>query len=124
MEDRDNGASIIQCAKRELKEELRLSVDERDLRLLGAVWIRASDRTRRHLALVHEWRAPTDDVAVALSAAEFYERRGTSLSGIFVKVEDLAASIDEGLVSEPWSVEIARNLLPEVSRHLARPTML
>ena len=124
VEDRDNGASIIQCAKRELKEELRLSVDEQDLTILGAVWTRASDRTRRHLALVYEWRAPTDDVAVALSAAEFYERRGTSLSGSFVKAQDLATNIDDGLVSEPWSVEIARNLLPEVSRHLARPTML
>ena len=114
-EDGANGPSIGQGAVRELQEELRISVDPSELKLLGAVWIRGrdGDRTRRHLAIVHEWRARTDDVAVALSATEFYERRGTSLSGTFVAPGELAADIDADRICEPWSVEIFRRLLPE-----------
>ena len=114
-EDGANGPSIGQGAVRELQEELRLSVEPGELQMLGAVWIRGrdGDRTRRHVAIVHEWRARTDDVAVALSATEFFERRGTSLSGSFVAPRQLAADIDNGRICEPWSVEIARRLLPE-----------
>jgi predicted NUDIX family phosphoesterase len=114
-EDGANGPSIGHGAVRELQEELRLSVEPRELELLGAVWIRGrdGDRTRRHVAIVYEWRAQTDDVAVALSATEFFERRGTSLSGSFVAPDQLATDIDDGRICEPWSVEIARRLLPE-----------
>ena len=129
-EDDCDGNSIKQCAVRELQEELRLSVEKADLDLLGAVWIRAGNRTGgrgktpRHVALVFEWRAQTDDVAVALSATEFFERRGTSLSGTFVSVDDLAADIDKGRVSEPWTVEIARHLLTEVADRQTNPRLL
>ena len=114
-EDGANGPSIEHGAVRELQEELRLSVEPRELEMLGALWIRGrdGDRTRRHVAIVYEWRARTDDVAVALSATEFFERRGTSLSGSFVAPPRLAADIDDGRIREPWSVEIARRLLPE-----------
>ena len=114
-EDGANGPSIGHGAVRELQEELRLSVEPGELEMLGAVWIRGrdGDRTRRHVAIVHEWRARTDDVAVALSATEFFERRATSLSGSFVAPRQLATDIDTGRICEPWSVEIARRLLPE-----------
>ena len=114
-EDGANGPSIGQGAVRELQEELRISIEARELEMLGAVWIRSrdGDRTRRHVAIVYEWRARTDDVAVALSATEFFERRGTSLSGSFVAPHRLATDIDDGRICEPWSVEIARHLLPE-----------
>ena len=114
-EDGANGPSIGRGAVRELQEELRLSVEPRELELLGAVWIRGrdGDRTRRHVAIVYEWRAQTDDVAVALSATEFFERRGTSLSGSFIAPDRLATDVDDGRICEPWSVEIARRLLPE-----------
>lgn len=123
-EDGANGPSIGHGAVRELQEELRLSVEPGELDLLGAVWIRSrdGDRTRRHVALVHEWRARTDEVAVALDAAEFYERRGTSLSGSFVSPRQLAADVDGGRVCEPWSVEIARRILPE--RELLAPRLV
>ena len=115
-EDGGSGRSIEQCAIRELQEELRLSVEEEELALLGAVWIRAGtrpgfpDKTSRHVAVVFEWRAQTDDVAVALSATEFFERRGTSLSGTFVSESDLAADID--------------NFLPEVADRQVNPSLL
>ena len=123
-EDGANGPSIGQGAVRELQEELRLSVEPRELEMLGAVWIRGreGDRTRRHIAIVYEWRARTDDVAVALSATEFFERRGTSLSGSFVAPRQLVADIDNGRICEPWSVEIARHLLPE--GELAEPRLV
>lgn len=129
-EDGSNGVSIVQCAVRELQEELRLSIESRDLRLLGSVWIRSGkgarqpSRVRQHVAIVYEWRASTDDVAVALSAAEFFERRGTSLSGRFVAPQALADAVDAGQVCEPWSIEIVRRLLPDVSRQLASPTLI
>ena len=125
-EDGANGPSIVRGAIRELQEELRLSIEQTELDILGAVWIRArdGDRTRRHAAIVYEWRAPTDDVAVALSATEFFERRGTSLSGSFVAPRRLAADIDAGLVCEPWSVEIVQRLLPEVTGQLVEPRLV
>ena len=114
-EDGADGPSIGRGAVRELDEELRIRVEPSELALLGAVWIRGreGDRTRRHVAVVYEWRARTDDVAVALSATEFFERRGTSLSGSFVAPRRLAADVDSGEICEPWSVEIVRRLLPE-----------
>ena len=123
-EDGANGPSIVQGAVRELQEELRISVEAADLKLLGAVWIRGrdGDKTRRHMAIVHEWQARTDDVAIALSATEFFERRGTSLSGSFVTPHQLAADVDSGLICEPWSVEIVRRLLPE--RELVEPRLV
>lgn len=124
-EDGENGSSITQCAVRELKEELRLSIDSEHLRLLGAVWVRgASGSTARHIGIVYEWQAATDDVAVALSKAEFYERRGTSLSGNFVDARELAANVDGEIVREPWSVEIVRQLLPDVNRELSIPKLI
>ena len=114
-EDGANGPSIGRGAVRELDEELRIRVEPSALELLGAVWIRGreGDKTRRHVAIVYEWRAQTDDVAIALSATEFFERRGTSLSGSFVAPRQLAADVDNGEICEAWSVEIVRCLLPE-----------
>lgn len=123
-EDGENGVSVLQCAVRELQEELRFSVDAKDLNLLGAVWTRTGDRARRHAAIVFEWRAAADDAAVALSAVEFFERRGTSLSGTFVGVDALAADIDAKQVCEPWSVEIVRRLLPDVGGRRTTPLLV
>src|SRR5207249_232608 len=83
-EDRTNGLSVLACAQRELQEELRLCVEADELRLLGAIYRDLGERTAKHAAIVYEWRAQTDEVAVVLSSAEFFERRGTSLSGNFV----------------------------------------
>jgi predicted NUDIX family phosphoesterase len=113
-EDAHNGEPIRLAAQRELQEELRLSVEGDELQLLGAVYVNAGSRASRHVALVFEWRAETDDVAVTLSTAEFFERRGTSLSGKFVGLDLLAQDIDSGEIKEPWSTEIIRQLLPGV----------
>ena len=125
-EDGHNGDPITQCMVRELQEELRLSVEKDDLQLLGAVWIPGSEseKTRQHVAVVFEWRAKADDVAVALSATEFFERRGTSLSGTFVSAGDLATDVDRRHVSETWSVEIARRLLADVAVLQPNPRLL
>lgn len=71
QEDGPNNV-LINCAVRELQEELRLSLDESSLTLLGAIYDRGNDRSARHVAIVYEWRAPSDDVAIALSADEFF----------------------------------------------------
>ena len=110
-EDQANGVSAVQCALRELQEELRLFVEPEELKLLGAVYRDEGDRTSKHVALVYEWRAQTDDVAVALSTAEFFERRGTSLSGKFVPLTEVAEDVESGKLSEEWSADIIRELL-------------
>lgn len=113
-EDSNNGQSILQGAVRELHEELRISVQPGNLRLLGAIHADLGGTTSKHVAIVYEWRAETDDVAIALSNAEFFERRGTSLSGKFVSVEDLSKSLrgDVGQ-PEPWSEQILLRFLGE-----------
>ena len=114
-EDAKNGDSLIQCALRELQEELRLSLESSDLRLIGAVYADVEESTSKHVAIVYEWRAETDDVAVALSSAEFFERRGTSLSGRFISLEELANEVNDNKMTEAWSVEIVREILAKDS---------
>ena len=111
IEDGENGDAILRGAVRELQEELRLSVEPDELRLIGSVYVPAGERTEKHVALVYEWFAETDDVAVALSNAEFFERRGNSLSGRFLSLESLVRDVKEGKIEEPWSQEIVRELL-------------
>jgi predicted NUDIX family phosphoesterase/predicted ATPase len=124
-EDANNGHSVVQGAVRELHEELRLSIEPKALRLVGAIFADLGGSTSKHVAIVYEWRAETDDVAVALSNSEFFERRGTSLSGKFLAVADLAASLkgDAGQ-PEPWSEQILRNFLSEGSSKFGELSLL
>ena len=111
-EDEANGDSMLQCALREIQEELRLSLEPHELKLRGAVYSElGGPGTQKHVAIVYEWKAKTDDVAIVLSSAEFFERRGTALSGTFVPLKDLARDVDDGKLAEEWSVEIIRELL-------------
>jgi predicted NUDIX family phosphoesterase len=110
-EDGENGEAVRRGAQRELQEELRLNVELDQLQFLGAIYADPGNGTSKHAALVFEWRAETDDVAVTLSSAEFFERRGTSLSGTFVPLQQLAKDVSSGQIPEVWSAEIVRELL-------------
>lgn len=117
-EDSTNGHSLIVGALRELHEELRLSLEVNDIKLMGAIYADVGGTTSKHAAIVYEWRAGSDDVEVVLSNTEFAERGGTSLSGKFVEVKDLASSLTKsGKDSkrnkeiEPWSEAILRGIL-------------
>jgi predicted NUDIX family phosphoesterase len=110
-EDDDNGKVILKAALRELQEELRLSVEADELNVLGCVYVGNGERTSKHVALVYQWRADTDDVAIVLCSTEFFERHGNSLSGTFVTIDQLANDVLDKEITEPWSVEIARSLL-------------
>jgi len=113
-EDANNGHSVVQGAIRELHEELRLSLEPHALRLLGAIHADLGGSTSKHVAIVYEWRAETDDVVVALSNAEFFERRGTSLSGRFVAVTELHSNLKgTNHLPEAWSEQILKNFLGE-----------
>ena len=94
-EDAANGDPLIYCAVRELEEELRLQIEPSSLRLIGAVYFDNGGSTSKHVAIAYEWRAPTDDVSVVLSRTEFFERRGTSLSGSFATVGRLAEDVED-----------------------------
>lgn len=115
QEDAIGGDPIRQCAKRELEEELRLQIQPSDLNLLGAVYFENGGSTSKHVAIAYEWRAQTDDVSIVLSRSEFFERRGTSLSGSFAPVVELAAEVqkepDKCNLKEAWSVELIRRCL-------------
>lgn len=110
-EDNREGQAILKCITRELEEELRLRVEPDSVRLLGAVYLEDSKSSGKHVAIVYEWRAPTDDVEVALSNAEFFERLGTSLSGKFVDLEDIVKEMNTGKNEEPWSGYILTEFL-------------
>lgn len=110
-EDAANGDPLIYCAMRELEEELRLQIETSSLRLIGAVYFDNGGSTSKHVAIAYEWRAPTDDVSVVLSRAEFVEKRGTSLSGSFASVDNLAKDVENRKLKEPWSVELIREYL-------------
>ena len=111
-EDEASGDSMLQCAIREIQEELRLGLEPHELKLRGAVYSEpGGEGTQKRVAIVYEWKAKTDDVATVLSSAEFFERRGTALSGTFVPLRDLARDVDDGKLAEELSVEIVRELL-------------
>ena len=114
-EDSVNGDPMVHCAVRELEEELRLQVEISSLHMVGAVYLDSGGSTSKHMGIAYEWRASTDDVAVVLSRSEFFERRGTSLSGSFATVEALAGDIETKKLVEPWSVELIREYLAEGS---------
>jgi 8-oxo-dGTP pyrophosphatase MutT (NUDIX family) len=103
---------MLQCALREIQEELRLSLEPHELKLRGAVYSElGGEGTQKHVAIVYEWKAKTDAVATVLSGGEFFDRRGTALSGTFVPLKDLARDVDDGKIAEELSVEIVRELL-------------
>jgi predicted ATPase len=111
-EDEASGDSILQCALREIQEGLRLGLEPHELKLRGAVYSApGGEGTQKRVAIVYEWKAKTDAVATVLSSAEFFERRGTALSGTFVPLKDIARDVDDGKIAEEWSVEIVRELL-------------
>lgn len=118
-EDSKNGKSIPSCAIREIEEELRLRLEESSLALVGSVYINESTSSRKHVAIVYEWKAETNDVSVALSDAEFFERRGTSLSGKFVSLNDIIDDINRGKMPEQWSEAIVRHFLAKDSQELS-----
>ena len=123
-EDNTNENAIPACAVREIEEELRLRIDEDELNLLGAVYIDEGVSTGKHLAIVYEWKAQTDDLAVALSNAEFFERRGTSLSGKFVPITQLVKELENGKMSEQWSDAIIRYFLVNNSNDVLTERLL
>ena len=115
-EDADNGDPLVHCAIRELEEELRLQIETSSLHCVGATYFANGDRTSKHVGIVFEWQSRTNEVAAVLSRSEFFERSGTSLSGSFASVHQLAEDVAKYKLEEPWSVEIVRN-------HLARDAL-
>ena len=104
--------AIIQCALREIQEQLRLRLEPHDLKLRGAVYSEAGgEGTQKRVAIVYEWKAKTDAVAMVLSRAELSDRRGAALRGTFVPLNDIVRDVDDGKITEPLSVEIVRELL-------------
>ena len=111
-EDAVGGAPLVNCAVRELAEELRLQLESSSLKMIGALYFDDGGSTSKHVAIVYEWRAPKNDVSVVLSRTEFSERRGTSLSGSFASVDELVADVKKKKnIVEPWSVELVREYL-------------
>ena len=111
-EDAELGSAILNCAVRELQEELRISIEPADLSLLGAIYSNSNGGTSKHVALVFDWQAAQADVEVAISNAEFFERRGNSLSGTFVSPEEILQSVNSDKLTEEWSEQIVKSLLP------------
>ena len=110
-EDAVNGAPLINCAIRELGEELRLQLEPSSMKLIGALYFDNRGGTSKHVAIAYEWRALKNDVSVVLSRTEFFERRGTSLSGSFASVDELAEDVKNKKLKEPWSVKLVREYL-------------
>jgi hypothetical protein len=82
------------------------------LQLVGAIYSDLGGSTSKHVAVVYQWTAESDDVDIVLSGTEFFEQRGTSLSGRFVEVKDLIASLSKTEQTlEPWSELIVREIL-------------
>ena len=112
-EDNIQNTPLKAGAVRELEEELRLRVEQSDLNLIGAVYANLNHGTAKHVAIVYEWIARTPEVQVALSAAEFFERHGNSLSGTFESPRKLALQVNSGELSEEWTSLIVKNLLSD-----------
>ena len=90
--------------------------------LVGAVYApNASKKGSQHIALVYEWTAPSEHVAIVINAEEFVERRGNSQSGRFADVKEILSDIQtsasrKNFNSESWSVAILENYLAPGAR--------
>jgi predicted NUDIX family phosphoesterase len=109
-EDSSAGNPLKVCAVRELQEELRIRITPDDLSILGGIYVNDGAGSSKHVAIVYEWRAETDNVAVALNKSEFFERNGTSVSCNFVD-RMLLSGDQDGAITEDWSREILDRLL-------------
>ncbi|MGA9866778.1 MAG: NUDIX domain-containing protein [Acetobacteraceae bacterium] len=110
-EGSEEGNPLTFCAVRELQEELRLRITPDHLCLLGSIYIDDAQNTSKHVAIVYEWRAETDSVAVSLNNAEFFERHGTSVSCNFVPKSSIRCGDQDGDLKEDWSKLIIEELL-------------
>ena len=119
-EDKANGETFTQCVIRELEEELRLALEPKELQLRGAIYSDWNPKSARHVAILYEWRAPTNAVETVLSTVEFFERRGTALSGTFVSLDSLIADVESEKIDEAWSVAIVREVLAKGRVKLTR----
>ncbi|MGI9347134.1 MAG: hypothetical protein ACR2PV_04025 [Gammaproteobacteria bacterium] len=118
-EDDTNGDAIIQCAKRELTEELRLSVTDNNLKLMGAIYVDTPSKIAQHAAIVYEWQAPSKHVGIVVSGAEFQEKRGTSvkIDKRFYPLQELIANVENKRLQEDWSVEIINQYKKQRENH-------
>ena len=115
-EDATNGSSLLHGATREVDEELQLTIEPRSLEFLGAIFTDLGGSSSKHVGIVYQWTAPSDDVDIVLSGNEFFERRGESLRGQFAEVTDLMAEVSKAsTLLEPWSQLIVQRLLPRTA---------
>ena len=71
---------LIHGALRELHEELRLSAEAGILATCRShLYLTLGGSTSKHVAIVYQWTAASDDVDIVLSGTEFFERRGNFL---------------------------------------------
>ena len=124
-EDADNGDPLVHCAIRELEEELRLQIETSSLHCVGATYFANGDRTSKHVGIVFEWQSRTNEIAAVLSRSEFFERSGTSLSGSFASVhqlaEDAATCRRRGEIQAGRAVVGGDRSQPPGERRLGRP---
>ena len=111
VEDEIGGRSIVNCIVREVEEELRLQIEPSSIELIGAIYFDDGNNSARHVAIAYEWMAPSEDVSIVLSRSEFFEKRGTSLSGSFASIDKLAEDLQTRKLTEIWSVELVREYL-------------
>lgn len=103
-------SAVLWGALREIQEELRLCIEPEGLQLRGAIYVDKTAKSARHIAIVYEWSAPSEDVEIALCNSEFFERRGNSLRGNFIPEKDIVAQGKAGEL-EDWSALIAEHML-------------
>ena len=106
--DDENGNALVRCAVRELMEELKLSAEEKELRLVGAVYIDKKPGAQKHVSIVYEWKASGNSVNVVVSGVEFKEKQGTSVrvNKKFYTLNELLTAMKKKEINEEWSVEI------------------
>lgn len=109
-EDQTLEGVLLSGLCRELEEELRLKISPEELEFLGIVYDSSREKSRRHVGLVYKWVARTPDVAIALSAEEFRERRGNSVSGTFMSNSELASTLSKAKIDE-WTRLICSHFL-------------
>lgn len=110
VRDEDHGDSALKTLEnaltREIDEELRLRCNL-DPKLVGVVYDKSKPRSEIHLGLVFYAEISSRDVSLSITQREFKERRGTSLSGKFLEIAEIAES---SLDLEPWSAYIFNEL--------------
>lgn len=119
-QDSKNGDAVKECLLREIGEELYIK-NLPPPEMIGLILDNSSVSSSRHLGIIHRFIIDQPDVAISMDQKEFKERKGKSVSGIFLTNKELLDYFDK---MERWSQILIVEHLKLTDKSLSQQSVL